>query len=179
MVAGSLARRYAKAVVQIGENDGSLARIGADLSVLAAAMKTSTELVGVLASPAIGRADRRKVVDALLLRISAHPTTKTVVSLLLDRSRLAVLPDIAREVAAMIEAKGQRISADVASATPLSPPQLAEIVSALEKLSGKKVDAHTRLDPALLGGVVAKVGDIVYDGSVRNQLRALRDALSR
>jgi len=179
MAAGSLARRYAKAIVQIGEQDGSLARIGADLTTLGTAMRTSAELGALLASPAIRKADRKRVIDALTTRIGAHPTTKTVTALLLDRERLSALPDIAREVAAMIEAKANRVSADVTSATALTPAQLAEIVAALEKLSGKKVDAHTRQDPALLGGVVAKVGDVIYDGSVRSQLRALRDELSR
>ena len=64
------------------------------------------------------------------------------------------------------------------SAKPLDPAQLSQITAALEKLSGKKVDISKREDPNLLGGVVAKVGDVVYDGSLRTQLRNLRDELS-
>ena len=79
----------------------------------------------------------------------------------------------------MIEAKGGRISAEVTSAKPLDPAQLSQITAALEKLSGKKVDVVRKEDATLLGGVIAKVGDTVYDGSLRTQLRGLRDELTK
>jgi F-type H+-transporting ATPase subunit delta len=89
------------------------------------------------------------------------------------------LPAISREVDAMIEAKAGKITAEVTSAVDLDPQQLAQITQTLERLSGKKVTIEKKKDPALLGGVVAKVGDVVYDGSVRAQLRALRDELGK
>jgi F-type H+-transporting ATPase subunit delta len=79
----------------------------------------------------------------------------------------------------MIDDKAGRIAAEAVSAAALSPAQVAELTRRLEKLSGKKVQIAKREDPALLGGVVAKVGDIVYDGSVRTQLRQLRDQLNK
>ncbi len=79
----------------------------------------------------------------------------------------------------MIEAKGGRVSATITSAKPLDPAQISSITAALEKLSGKKVDVTRKEDPALLGGVVAKVGDVVYDGSLRTQLRTLREELTK
>lgn len=179
MLSGSLGRRYARAILDLGQTQGNLDRVGADLRGLTAAMKTSSELVSALTNPAIRRADRRKVVDALLAKLGAAQLTKTVVALLLDRERLAALPDISRELDAMIEAKAGRVSAEVVSAQPLGAAQLAQITAALEKLSGKKVDLVKREDPALLGGVVAKLGDTVYDGSLRTQLQSLRDELSR
>ena len=179
MVTGSLARRYARAVMEIGTAHGNLDQIGADLRSLAHAMHTSAELVTVLTNPAIRRADRRKVIEALLGRLGATQLTKTVVSLLLDRERLASLPSISRELDTMIEARAGRVSAEVTSAQPLSKGQVESITSALEKISGKKVDLVKREDPALLGGVVAKLGDTVYDGSLRTQLRTLRDDLAR
>src|SRR6185369_9565811 len=135
---GSLARRYAKAVLELGNTE----KISADLRQLAGAMKTSAELQQALTNPAIRRGDRRKVLDGLLQRIAAHGLTKNLVYLLLDGERLGALPSISRE---------------------------------LEKLSGKKVAVTSKQDPDLLGGVVAKVGDRVYDGSLRTQLRNLRD----
>ncbi|MBS1124947.1 MAG: synthase delta subunit [Deltaproteobacteria bacterium] len=179
MVTGSLARRYARAVMELAPDGGSLAKIAADLGTLSRAMTESAELVTVLTNPAIRRNDRRKVIDALLQRSSAQVHTKNLVYLLLDGERLSSLPAIAREVEAMIEAKGGRISAQVTSAKPLDAAQLAQITAALETLSGKKVDVTKHEDANLLGGVVAKVGDTVYDGSLRTQLRTLRDELSR
>jgi F-type H+-transporting ATPase subunit delta len=174
MVTGSLARRYAKAILQLDD-----AKIGADLRSLAKAMHESTELRGLLSNPAIRKSDRKKVIDELLTRIGASPLTKNAVYLLLDGERLASLPAISRELDAMIEAKSGRVSAEVVSARPLDVTQLSQITAALEKLSGKKVTVHKREDAELLGGVVAKIGDTVYDGSLKAQLRNLRDQLAK
>lgn len=180
MVSGSLSRRYAKAILQIGVAQGNLDRVGADLRALSGAMRESAELQTVLANPAIRRADRRRVVDAILERLGAQPVTKNTVSLLLDGERLASVPAISRELDAMIEARANRVSAEVVSAKPLSSDQLIQITAALEKLAGgKKVDLQRREDPALLGGVLAKVGDIVYDGTLRTQLHHLADELTK
>jgi len=179
MVTGSLARRYARAVLEIGTANGSLDKIGADLRSLAKAMHESAELVTALTNPAIRRADRRRVIDGLLQRIGAEPNTKNLVYLLLDGERMSSLESISREVDAMIEAKSGRTVAEVTSAKPLDAAQLSQITAALEKLSGKKVAVTRREDPNLLGGVVAKLGDTVYDGSLRTQLRTLRDELTK
>lgn len=185
MTSGSLARRYARAVLQLG---GNTAQIADDLRALANAMKAApgpttvrsspNELVASLTNPAIRRGDRRKVVDALLARVSAQPHTKNLVYLLLDGERMGSLVAISRELDAMIEARGGRVSATITSATALDAGQLQQITAALEKISGKKVDVATHQDPALLGGVVAKLGDTVYDGSLRTQLRQLRSQLT-
>jgi len=179
MVTGSLGRRYARAILDLGQAQGNLDRVGADLRGLAAAMKASPALVSALTNPAIRSAQRRQIIDALLSRLGAAQLTKTVVSLLLDRDRMVALPSISRELDVMIEARAGRISAEVVSATALTKAQLDQITAELEKLSGKTVDLTKREDPALLGGVVAKLGDTIYDGSLRTQLRTLRDDLSR
>jgi F-type H+-transporting ATPase subunit delta len=175
MASGSLARRYAKAV--IGLTNGQA--IAGELRSLAKAMTDSAELITVLTNPAIRRGDRRKVIDGLLERIGAQPTTKNLVYLLLDGERMSSVPAISRELDAMLEAKGGRVTATITSAKPLDPAQISSIIAALETLSGKKVDATRKEDPALLGGVVAKVGDVVYDGSLRTQLRTLREELTK
>ena len=179
MVTGSLARRYARAVIEIGTANGNLDKMGAELRALASAMHSSAELVTALINPAIRRADRRRVIDALLERIGAAPHMRSLVYLLLDGERLSSVEAISREVDAMIEARAGRMSAEVTSARPLDASQLSQIINALEKLSGKKVAVTRREDPSLLGGVVAKLGDTVFDGSLRTQLRALRDELTK
>lgn len=174
-----LARRYAKAIFDIGSEQGGLDKLGTDFRAFAAAMKESTELAQVLSSPAISRSDRRKVIDALLQRFGTVTTTRNTIHLLLEGERISALPMISRELDRMIEEKAGRVSAEVTSAKPLDPSQLSQITAALEKLSGKKVSISTRQDPDLLGGVVAKVGDTVYDGSLKTQLRTIRDELSK
>lgn len=179
MVTGSLARRYAKAVFEIGSAQGDLTKLGQDIRSLAKAMNESAELGHALTNPAIRRSDRRKVVDGLLQTIGVQTASRNLVYLLLDGERMGSLPAISRALDAMIEEKAGRLTAEVVSAKPLDPSQLSQINAALEKLSGKKVSVTTRQDPELLGGVVAKVGDTVYDGSLRTQLRAIRDELSK
>ena len=178
MITGSLSRRYAKAVFEIGTDQGGLDKIGGDLRSFAKAMKDSTELQSTLISPAIRRPDRRKVVDGLLQSIGVVTTSRNLIYLLLDSERLGSLPAISRELDAMIETKAGRVTAEVTSAKPLDPTQLAQITAALEKMSGKKVTVTKREDPELLGGIVAKVGDTVYDGSLKTQLATIRDRLS-
>lgn len=175
MVSGSLARRYAKAVMGMPAGNA----MAADLRVLAKAMADSAELVTALSNPAIRRGDRRKVIDALLTRTNAQPQTKNLIYLLLDGERMTSLTAISRELDAMIEAKSGRVSATITSAKPLDMSQVSQITATLEKLSGKKVDVTKKEDPNLLGGVVAKVGDVVYDGSLRTQLRAMREELTK
>lgn len=179
MITGSLARRYARALVSLGEDQKNLDKIGADLRAFAQALKVSAELVKILSNPAFPRADRKKIIDALATRFEVQPVTRTFLFLLLDKERLDQLPAISREIEAMLEARAGRIGAEVTSATALSAPQLAAIKVTLEKLSGKKVHIEKREDPELIGGVIAKVGDVVYDGSVRTQLRQLRDQLNK
>jgi len=187
MASGSLARRYAKAILSIGTASKNTEVLGANLRALAAAMKESAELQSVLSNPAIRRADRRRVLDALLARIAQETNTDAATkatvgnigNLFLDGERPAEVPAISREVDAMIEAASGKVSAEVTSARPLDPAQLSQITAALAKLSGKQVTVTQRQDPNLLGGVVAKVGDVVYDGSLRTQLRTLRDELTK
>jgi F-type H+-transporting ATPase subunit delta len=177
MITGSLARRYARALMSIGVDDGSYEKLGREVRDLAGAMEQSPELSGVLGNPAFPRAERERVLLSVLRRLGAGTVVQNFTRLLLDRERLARLPDVARELDAMIDARAGRVSAEVVTAAPMSPAQLAKLEVALEKLSGKTVQLEKREDPDILGGVIARVGDIVYDGSLRTQLEQLRDQL--
>jgi F-type H+-transporting ATPase subunit delta len=179
MQSGSLSRRYARALMDLAISKNAVDRVGADLRSLANAYKAEPALANVLANSSFPRAQRRAILEAVLLRTGAHELTKTTAALLLDKERLGIVPDIAREIDAMIEARAGKVAAEVTSAVELTPVQLAQVTAQLEKLSGKKVVVTKKVDPALLGGIVAKVGDVVYDGSARTQLSTLRDQLAK
>jgi F-type H+-transporting ATPase subunit delta len=174
----SIARRYAKALMQLGVEDGNYERLGRELGSLARVIKGSPELVATMTNPAFGRTDREKVLRAVLQRIGASQTVVNATRLLLDRARIAQLPDISRELDAMIDEKAGRVAAQVTSAAPLDDGQKQRLTAALERMSGKKVEMQVAHDPALLGGVVAQVGDTIYDGSLRTQLEKMKQTLA-
>jgi F-type H+-transporting ATPase subunit delta len=175
VIAGSLSRRYARALLAATRGDHD--QVGDELRTLAEVMKQSAELAQTLANPAIPQSARRKVMEGLMKRLKVSETTEVFVRLLVDRDRLAALPDISRELDVMLDERAGRIAAEVVSAAPLTKTQVKELTTRLEKLSGRKVQLTTRQDPELLGGVVAKVGDVVYDGSLRRQLERLREEI--
>ena len=178
MISGSIARRYAKALIEIGVEDGNYERIGREVRALARALKTSQELALALSNPAFPRSDREKILRAVLQRIGASQIVVNFTRLLLDRERVVVTPDISRELDAMIDERAGRAQAQVRSATALDAGQRERLTRALESLSGKKVELAIDTDPGLLGGIVAKVGDTVYDGSLRTQLEKMKQTLA-
>ena len=95
--------------------------------------------------------------------------------MLLDRQRIAILPMVAREMRAMVDEHAGRVLATVTSAKPLADDVAGRISGALEKATGKKIELDRKEDPSLVGGVVAQVGDLVWDGSVRTQLERMRE----
>jgi len=178
MISGSIARRYAKALFEIGVEDGNYERMGREVRAMARALKTSPELAMALSNPAFARSDREKVLKAVLQRLGASQMVVNFTRLLLDRERVVVLPDISRELDALIDARAGRVAAEVRSAVPLDAGQRERLTQALEQLSGKKVEMKIDTDPSLLGGVVAKLGDTVYDGSLKTQLEKMKQALT-
>ncbi len=177
MSSGSLARRYARALLEIGLEEKSLEVIGRDVAQLSLAIAKSKELRETLSNPVFPRSEREKVLIAVLDKLKASPTTANFTRLLLDRERVNVLPDISRALNNMIDEHSKRIRAVVTSAKPLTSAHLQRLVKALEKKSGKKILVETREDAALLGGIIAQVGDHVYDGSLRTQLREMAHQL--
>jgi len=178
VITGSIARRYAKALLEIGVADGNYERLGREVRALARAFRGSQELAIALSNPAFAKSDREKILRAILQRLGASQMVVNFTRLLLDRDRMPVLPDISRELDAMIDARAGRVAAEVRSAVPLDAGQRERLTQALEQLSGKKVEMKIDTDPSLLGGVVAKLGDTVYDGSLKTQLERMKQTLA-
>ncbi|MBI4508826.1 MAG: ATP synthase F1 subunit delta [Deltaproteobacteria bacterium] len=175
MIAGSLARRYARAIFDLGTAKGNLEQLARELEGLAANYSASRELAEALTNPVFPRSQRRAVLEAVVQRVAVTPTTRNFVLLLHDRERIQYLPAIARELRVMVDEKAGRVRAQVTGARPVAPEHGAKIRSALEQATGKTVVLETKQDPEILGGIVAQVGDVVYDGSIRTQLELLRE----
>lgn len=175
MIAGSLARRYARALFDLGSATNTYDQIGREVEDLAASYEGSRELAEALTNPVFPMTKRRAVLEALLTRAAVSKATRNFALLILDRQRIPYLPAIARELRAMVDEKAGRIRAEVTSTAPLPAEATARIQAILERASGKKVILESRQDAALLGGVVTRLGDLVYDGSIRTQLELMRE----
>ncbi len=176
---GSVARRYARALLQIGIETGRLRGLVAEIERVAAAVDESPELREALKSPAVLKSQRKKIIDALALRLTVSKLTRNACLLLVDRGRAASLPAICRELKVMVDEHEGVVRAEVASARPLDKAYVDRLTGALGKVTGKKVQLTTKLDQELIGGVVTRVGGVVYDGSIRTQLLRVREQILR
>ncbi len=182
MISGSLARRYARALLGLAQSPAQRDKFAKDLEAFAEIVAQPDELgrpiTATLAADRFLLADRKKLIDALCRRIGADPTVTKFLHVVLERDRIIGAPDIARAYRRMADDAGGRVNAEITSATALPPDAVAKIKTALEKATAKQVVATTSVDPELIGGVVAKVGSYVVDGSVRTALAQMRAALS-
>jgi F-type H+-transporting ATPase subunit delta len=177
VIAGSLARRYAKALLEIGVQQQTYDALGKELDRAADTLRSSPELRVALENPVFSLEKRKLIMDELSRRLALSKTVRNFIMLLLDKGRIAALPDIARVHRTLIDEHAGRMRATVTSARPLDPLLESRLKTALEKSSGKVVLFDKREDPAILGGLVTQLGDTVYDGSVRTQLQQLREEL--
>jgi F-type H+-transporting ATPase subunit delta len=177
VVIGSLARRYAKALLEIGIKQQTYDALGKELDRVADTFAKSPELKQALENPVFPLEKRRLVLDELARRLALSKVVRNFVMLILDKGRIGNLPDIARAHHALVDDHANRVRATVTSARPLDPALEQRLKSALEQQSGKTVILEKKEDPSILGGVITQIGDLVYDGSVRTQLAEMREQL--
>jgi len=177
VMGGSVARRYARALFGIGVDAGKFEALGDELGELAALWNASDELRQALENPVFRPSEKRAVLERILPQVAPTPEVQRFVLLLLDRRRIVLLPAIARAYRDLTDAHVGRVRAEVTSSEELTPATLDRVRRSLEQRTGKKVIVTSKVDAGLIGGVVARVGDLVLDGSVRTQLDDLRTRL--
>jgi F-type H+-transporting ATPase subunit delta len=177
VIALNVARRYAKALVEIGVETGSLDALTDELARASEAYESSSELRQALENPLIPHSAKKAIVSELGDGLGLGVISKNTLQLLVDRRRMRVLPGIAQVMKEMHDLKKGVLRAEVISAAPLSDGYYEKLHAQLEKLTGKKVALDKRTDPLLIAGVVTRIGDTVYDGSVLARLREMRQAL--
>ncbi|GMU02279.1 ATP synthase F1 subunit delta [Corallococcus caeni] len=179
MVNVSIARRYARAILDVAAEGNRTDAVAEQLNAFAAVVGQSPDLSDVLLNPAYSRAQRNSVVEALLKAMPspAEPALANALRLLVDRNRLGYLPDIARLYRDMADARAGRIRGQVTSAAPLSPDAVSRLQQSLQQLTQRNVVLETKVDPSVLGGVAAQVGGTLYDGTLRTQLEEMRRQL--
>jgi F-type H+-transporting ATPase subunit delta len=172
MVNVSIARRYARALLEAA--GASADTVLNQLESFVALLQSSPELTDVVNNPAYTRAQKMKVVEALVgLNGGTNLQLVNALKLLVDRSRLSSLPDIARVYRDLVDAKLGRMRGRITSAVPLAPDALTRLSAALKSITQRDILIDSKVDPKILGGVTAQVGSTVYDGSLRTQLDEL------
>ena len=181
MIPGSLARRYARALILLAETPMQRESFARGISDVAASVDvpdgSGSTLGGVLDSQRYPLSERHNVLQAVCRRLGVDPTVASFLRYVLDRGRISGVEQIARFYNEMADELAGRLHASVRSARPLPADALAKIKASLERATGKTIILDTTVDPELVGGVVTQVGSVVLDGSVRTQLQNLRTTL--
>lgn len=169
-----VARRYAQALHAQAEQSGQVAAVDADVETLRATLAGSADLQRVLGSPVVPRGKKRSILAALFGSAVSAGTT-AFLDLLVDKDREGDLAEIAEAYQAMRDRQQGVVVAQVRTAAELTPAEASELKAALAGKAGGGVRLETHLEPDLIGGMVVRLGDTVYDGSVRHQLQQLRE----
>jgi F-type H+-transporting ATPase subunit delta len=179
MRTSAAARRYARALFGLAKEDGATARVRAELDTLAELFAASPEMQEALLTPLYPAGERRRALRSLAEREGLSHVVDNFCSYLIDQRRLVDFPGIREEFVRLVDADSGLVIADVIAASPLDEARRDRLRRALSDRTGRDVRLEVTVDPTLIGGAIARVGDIVFDGSIRRQLEHLRANLTK
>jgi F-type H+-transporting ATPase subunit delta len=174
----SASLQYANALADVALQQGAAEPVTKQLNDFASAYAESAELRNFLASPAVATKEKHAVTEKLSARLGASKIVRNFLFLVIDHRRTLMIPEMAEAFQAVIRERQGVAEAEVTSATELSAAQKKTLGQSLEKKTGKKIEAKYSVDAKLLGGVVVRIGDTVYDGSLRHRLNEMRVKLA-
>lgn len=174
----SASLQYANALADIAMAQGAAETARQELIGFGALYTESGELRNFLSSPAAPPQAKHRVIEKLLARVGGSKIVRNFLYVVVDHQRTHILPEMIAAFQEVIRQRQGILEAQVSSAVELNKAQKAEMEFTLERLTGKRVEAKFSLEPELLGGAVVRVGDTVYDGSLRNRLNELRARLA-
>lgn len=172
-----VAKRYAKALVALAREQGRLTETGEQLKRLAQLIDQHPELKALLHNPSISRRFKEDLLTDLTQRSGLGPVETNFLRLLLEKGRLRHLPDIVALYEALAEAARNRLRVLVKTAFPLTPALQEEVRQRFAQRTNKEIVIDQEIDPELIGGIVAQMGSLVLDGSIRNELLRLKTDL--
>lgn len=172
-----LAGRYAAALFELAGEQKAVDAVSGDLAAFRKAMDASSDLARVVKSPVFSRNNQGKALQAVLEKMGAGKLTTQFLLLLASKRRLFALTGIIQAYESLVAKSRGETQAEVTSARPLADAELADLKSALKARLGREPRLNTKVDPALLGGLVVKVGSRMIDSSLRTKLVGLRAAM--
>ncbi len=179
MIGAKISRRYAKALLGIGQEEGQYEAYGKNLKEFADFCMANEEFYRIISSQIFSLEDRKKVLEAVLEKSEFADTVKNFLRLLLDKARIGAIKEITDYYASLTDEISGIARADIITARPLKTESLMKIEEVLRNLTAKKVKSSVKEDSSLIGGVVVKIGDLVLDGSVKAQIEGLKETMRR
>jgi len=170
--------RYARALFDVALKESDAGRVEQELSSVTTLVQEHGELRIALESPGVSPAGKKAVVQALVARGQFSAPVGKLLVMLAERDRLVLLPELLEAFRVKLREQQKVLEAEVTTAEPLAPEQQAALQQRLSSATSRHVTVTTRVDPALIGGVVARIGTTVYDGSLATQLARLKDRLA-
>lgn len=167
---------YARGIFELAEAEEVLERVESELLTVSQAVSESAELRSSLTDPQLPSERKQSIIDDLIAG-RASSLTVGLVNLIVSQGRVSELPDIARSVMETAAASRDRALAEVRTAVPLDEETIARLAKALGDATGKTVEVKVMIDPSVIGGVVARVGDTVIDGSISRRFDSVRQAV--
>ncbi|OPX20974.1 MAG: ATP synthase F1 subunit delta [Desulfobacca sp. 4484_104] len=174
-----IARRYAKALLTIGKEDGRYKEYGEELNAFAQLLEREPDLKNAIVNPIYSKDDRRGVLLRVTELIKLSPMVSNFVKLLFDKRRIDAILGISQVYQQLVDQLENISRAQVKIAVPLEEATLSRIRETLEKITGNTVVMEVEEEPAIIGGIIARAGDLILDGSVRTQLQSLTESLKR
>ncbi|HWA30664.1 MAG TPA: F0F1 ATP synthase subunit delta [Rhizomicrobium sp.] len=172
-----LAARYATAVFELAQEEKSVEALEKDFTALKAMIAESPELARLVRAPVFTREEQAAGLNAVLHRMEAAALTRRFVLMLASKRRLFALVDIIRAFELQLAKLRGEVSAEVTSARPLNDAEVTSLKQILKSKLGRDARLEAKVDPALLGGLVVKVGSRMIDSSLRTKLNGIRAAM--
>jgi len=176
-IVGGMAGRYATALFELARDTGAIDKVAADLDALAALIAQSPDLARLVRSPVLGANDQLKALSVLLDRVGITGLAANFVKLITSNRRLFALPDMIRAYQALVAREKGEVTAQVTVAEHLADKHLAALKDALRSVTGKDVELRVQVNPAIVGGLIVKLGSRMVDASLRTKLNSLRHAM--
>jgi F-type H+-transporting ATPase subunit delta len=176
-MSASMAGRYAVALFELAKEQGQLAQVEADLKSFQAMLDESEDLRRLVRSPVISADEQAKALSAIFAKAGISALSANFFQLIARNRRLFAVADMLKDFRTLLAAERGEVSADIASAHPLTPEQMTALKDTLRAQVGKDVQINTRVDPNLLGGLIVKLGSRMIDSSLRTKLNNLKVAM--
>jgi len=173
----TISRKYARAFLQIGQKEGNFEALGRELDQLQELLQKNKELRSVLFSFAYPALTRKKIAGTLAQILGLSKTTRDFLNLLIDRERMDHFSEIVKSYQTLCDEVTNRIRATLVTPADLPSDRAEEIKKQLESRTGKEVILSLERDSSLIGGALTRIGNVIYDGSLKTQLSKARENL--